>query len=91
MTDTQASKVATDEMLSMLPPDKRRQLLVDNDGERLSINIAGKNGEVDRNQGGLFMSLTGDDFRRDPMDRVHCKNAHSAVWFRGLRAELYHD
>lgn len=63
MTDTQASKVATDEMLSMLPPDKRRQLLVDNDGERLSINFAGKNGKVDRNQGGLSMSMAGDDFR----------------------------
>ncbi len=63
MTDTQASQVATDEMLSMLPPDKRRQLLIDNDGERLSINFAGKNGKVDRNQGGLSMSLAGDDFR----------------------------
>jgi hypothetical protein len=63
MTDTQAAQAATDEMLSMLPPDKRRQLLVDNDGERLSINFAGKNGKVDRNQGGLSMSLAGDDFR----------------------------
>jgi len=63
MTDTQASKVATDEMLSMLPPDKRRQLLIDNDGKRLSINFAGENGKVDRNQGGLSMSLAGDDFR----------------------------
>jgi hypothetical protein len=63
MTDSQASKVATDEMLSMLPPDKRRQLLIDNDGKRLSINFAGENGKVDRNQGGLSMSLAGDDFR----------------------------
>ncbi len=62
MTDTQASNVATDEMLSMLPPDKRRQLLIDNDGKRLSINFAGENGKVDRNQGGLSMSLAGDDF-----------------------------
>lgn len=37
MTDTQAQKVATDETLSMLPPDKRRQLLIDSDGKRLSI------------------------------------------------------
>ncbi|HEY0906572.1 MAG TPA: hypothetical protein VGE17_05175, partial [Methylophilus sp.] len=63
MTDTQAAQAATDEMLSMLPPEKRRQLLVDNDGERLSINFAGKNGKVDRNQGGLSMSMAGDDFR----------------------------
>lgn len=63
MTDTQAAQAATDEMLSMLPPDKRRHLLIDNDGKRLSINFAGKNGKVDRNQGGLTMSLAGDDFR----------------------------
>jgi len=37
MTNTQASKIATDEVLSMLPQDKRRQLLIDNDGKRLSI------------------------------------------------------
>ena len=63
MTDTQAAQAATDEMLSMLPPEKRRQLLIDNDGKRLSINFAGENGKVDRNQGGLSMSLAGDDFR----------------------------
>ncbi len=63
MTDTQAAQAATDEMLSMLPPDKRRQLLIDNDGKRLSINFAGENGKVDRNQGGLSMSMAGDDFR----------------------------